>query len=628
MRIFTLLLCVLAGPWGLMAQEINLLLDIAPGTTNSAPNNMFLYQGEVYFGADRDAEGRELWKSDGTATGTVLVKDLRPGPDNSTPSFFFTLKDTLYFSANTGFGNVLFKSDGTSAGTGQISTDFVFRPINVGDSVVYFIYTSQGNALYTFDGTTIAPAPNTGQGTASVLGANFAYFQDRLFLYMDYSTDFATVGRELYQYDFFTDSFTLVKDIVPGGGNSSISEFAALGDFLYFEANNELWQTDGSGGGTVPVATVTNAGIVDVQSLYVWKDMLFFEADSGSGDQLFVYKPGQDVVLNLSQISGANTDHDPADFTPFNGYLYYRGEDGNDGNAHLFRTAGDNIEQMDSLIVDVDDIVRLGDRLFFEAEDPGVTGNEPFTFTAPLLVPAVSGQTVVCPGERTTLTASGAPSGNWDYTWYADPGGISVLVNGPVLTTPFLNASVTYYAGIDSGNVVGDLVPVTVSLDPELAGGASIVAQGDSLLAQPSGPAFTYQWLDSLRQPITGATEASFVPDTSGTFFVLVTGTNCSDTSAAFVFEAMTTGLPSLALGAFQLYPNPSQDRLHLHWTQPQPHALHLTVYDLRGQAVHRQTVPRGHEAATLMLAQWPAGTYLLVLHGPQGWLSRRFTKI
>ena len=71
--------------------------------------------------------GNELWKTDGTAAGTVLVKDINPGgysgyggyyPDSSFPANLTNVGGTLFFTANDGInGAELWKSDGTTAGT-------------------------------------------------------------------------------------------------------------------------------------------------------------------------------------------------------------------------------------------------------------------------------------------------------------------------------------------------------------------------------------------------------------------------------------------------------------------------------------------------------------------------------
>src|SRR5688572_14034437 len=39
--------------------------------------------GTLFFVANDDINGEELWKSDGTAAGTSLVKDITPGPEGS-----------------------------------------------------------------------------------------------------------------------------------------------------------------------------------------------------------------------------------------------------------------------------------------------------------------------------------------------------------------------------------------------------------------------------------------------------------------------------------------------------------------------------------------------------------------
>ena len=64
------------------------------------------------------SSGRELWKTDGTAAGTVRVADIIPGQDGSWPSHLTSVGSTLFFFADDGTsGRELWKSDGTAAGT-------------------------------------------------------------------------------------------------------------------------------------------------------------------------------------------------------------------------------------------------------------------------------------------------------------------------------------------------------------------------------------------------------------------------------------------------------------------------------------------------------------------------------
>ena len=73
--------------------------------------------GELYFTAD---DGVELWKTDGTEAGTVLVKDILPGTADSGPFRLAAVGSTLFFVANSGPGDrnqELWKSDGSAAGT-------------------------------------------------------------------------------------------------------------------------------------------------------------------------------------------------------------------------------------------------------------------------------------------------------------------------------------------------------------------------------------------------------------------------------------------------------------------------------------------------------------------------------
>jgi ELWxxDGT repeat protein len=70
----------------------------------------------LYFPAT-DAAGSELWKTNGTAAGTVMVKDIASGSGSSTPRNFVAANGLVFFAALDAAGVELWKTDGTEAGT-------------------------------------------------------------------------------------------------------------------------------------------------------------------------------------------------------------------------------------------------------------------------------------------------------------------------------------------------------------------------------------------------------------------------------------------------------------------------------------------------------------------------------
>ena len=97
-----------------------------------APGDLTNVNGTLFFRPMTGRNGDELWKSDGTAAGTVLVKDIYPGSGSSYPAYLTNVNGTLYFSADDGTnGKELWKSDGTAAGTVLVRTS-----IPAGDSSV------------------------------------------------------------------------------------------------------------------------------------------------------------------------------------------------------------------------------------------------------------------------------------------------------------------------------------------------------------------------------------------------------------------------------------------------------------------------------------------------------------
>ncbi|MFO0983034.1 MAG: ELWxxDGT repeat protein [Planctomycetota bacterium] len=81
-----------------------LVKDILPGLVGSMPQGLvFTGVGQrVVFAAFDPISGMELWESDGTSAGTKLVRDLAAGASSSNPKNIVVIGSSIFFSADDG----------------------------------------------------------------------------------------------------------------------------------------------------------------------------------------------------------------------------------------------------------------------------------------------------------------------------------------------------------------------------------------------------------------------------------------------------------------------------------------------------------------------------------------------
>ena len=314
------------GPQGVEPYVVDLinpanngvLLDIKSGANHSYPRYFKVLNNNVFFAAGDGVNGRELWKTDGTAAGTALFLDINLGAGDSNPDQFNILGVQLAFAATYDvLGRELFKTNGNTnslvliknINPGAGSSD----PTNVtligqtlyfsanNGSVGHELWKSNGNSSGTVLIKDINPLADSNPSNFTLIDTDVYFVADD-----------GVSGRELWKTDGTNAGTSLVKDI-NATGNSNIDNLIEYNGKLYFTADDgihgeELWTSDGTEAGTV-MLELNSIGSGDYSQLVVFNDELYFGADSGDGygQVLYAYMdPALSVVdfdLNETSIS-------------------------------------------------------------------------------------------------------------------------------------------------------------------------------------------------------------------------------------------------------------------------------------------------------------------------------------
>ena len=290
---------------------------------------------------DQD-HGSEPWVTDGEANGTKLLKDMNLGEGSSHMTNVVNIGESYYFmtsdkivpksqktpSISLNTVGKLWKSDGTAEGTVLVKdmTGIArYAPWLVGFQEKLYFFA--GNGLWKInsaenDMVLIKEFSRGGIDESSIVeSGDKLYFNAR---------DEAT-GIELWVSDGTPDGTRRVKDIREGEGESSSPwELTDVGGILYFSADDgvngrELWKSDGTTEGTMLVKSIEGAPYgSSPEDLVVMGDILYFNArDSVSGGELWRSDGTAENTKIVKNITEGALGSDIRDMVAHKGKLYF-----------------------------------------------------------------------------------------------------------------------------------------------------------------------------------------------------------------------------------------------------------------------------------------------------------------
>lgn len=315
------------------------------GIPYSNPRGPTLLGGDIHF-LTYSTEGDLLWRSDGTETGTALVKAL-PGR----VGYFSRMTEAggkIYFRA-VGDGinetsSYLWRSDGTEAGTFPLKKDNSYNS-NIAElnGTVYFIHPAEGGncQLWSTDGTVA--------GTKMVTDLANTVPNNRLWMGVTSSALIICGDSAIWSSDGTAAGTTMmqsgsVRRVLP------ISGITAEDEQVFFSAYDEthgrkIWTSDGTAAGTVKAPESMQSAVGSAQltsSTVVMDGIHYFAADDGKhGRELWRSDGLAGAKQLVKDINPGTVSSSPTSLTIFNGAVWFTAQSSPFlDKAELWRTDG------------------------------------------------------------------------------------------------------------------------------------------------------------------------------------------------------------------------------------------------------------------------------------------------
>ncbi|MDE3183749.1 MAG: T9SS type A sorting domain-containing protein [Bacteroidota bacterium] len=348
------------------AGNTTLVKDIVTGATSGIDTTAFAIASNgtvVLFDAKTTANGNELWASAGTGVTTNLLKDINIGATSSNPRAFSPFNSNLLFTITSADALTMqiWRTDGTAGGTVLIKdnimspygfvNNYVFNLFHVFNNHAYFLINDgvhSGDALWSTDGTD-ATTTHTSfvkdlgavSGTGSYLLVDAINLADKfIFPYSDATTFFSlwqsdgtAVGTKSFK-DFPVNAEGNVPFIFLNGASNPLYN----GKFFFSasDANgNELWMSDGTTTQLLKDIYVgANDGISSSPSWLFTTSGLFFAANDGThGNEL--WKTDGTITMMVQDIFPNQHNADPTLYFVNNSKIFFLATDNNPADSSV-----------------------------------------------------------------------------------------------------------------------------------------------------------------------------------------------------------------------------------------------------------------------------------------------------
>ncbi|MCA8949004.1 MAG: hypothetical protein KDE27_05845 [Planctomycetes bacterium] len=281
----------------------DLLRDIYPGATGSSPSQLTRLGDRVLFLADDGTHGAEFWVTDGTSSGTTLVTDLVPGTPGLSTSPRGVVNGRSLWREGAYSGVRLLGSDGTAAGTmtlhqwsAQLSA---YEPlgscVEVGGRCYFVVAFYHGNNNTSFEIWSTDGQPGGTVGHGQIWPPSYRPGGDSPRLWslgatLMFEGETANEGHEPWIFDPSSNQFRLVADFDPGSASSRIdgvvprsASEAILLVHAPLGAGKTVWNIDPTGA-AAPVLLRANAdSLMPIGARHVW----FVAEDGALGYELW-----------------------------------------------------------------------------------------------------------------------------------------------------------------------------------------------------------------------------------------------------------------------------------------------------------------------------------------------------